>query len=321
MNEQSNDEESFFNYMWLVYCEIIYFILFSFILFCQYRYKKNYTKWLNIFFSFFLVCKVVLTITLLSTNDKTKKDNLNFLSSFKTQTTYIYFYNFGGICYSLWYNLIYYWIGIFFGNWNYVIQKGIDYNDIEEQKKPFLLNAVKSTKYWGIIQSRKAFTLGYILLFICLVLLFINPIWLFISIGDKSIGRSQNVDCFLINPIVNVILSFDIEFIICVIHFIGFVFFIKKDRFINKILSHPFWIISNKMYFTFILILNPVILYVLFQSETRIALNVGNSFLYSLICGFIVFVLSCIVYIFFERPGKRLMKLWLKNKDNKVKTL
>ena len=161
----------------------------------------------------------------------------------------------------------------------------------------------------------------HILSLICFLLLFINPIWLFISIGDKQIGRSQNVDCFLINPIVNVILSFDIEFIICAIHFIGFVFFIKKDKFINKILSHPFWIIPNKMYFAYILLLNPVILSLLFQSETRIALNVGNCILYSLICGFIAFVLSCIVYIFFERPGKRLMKLWLKNKDDKVKTL
>ena len=35
----------------------------------------------------------------------------------------------------------------------------------------------------------------------------------------------------------------------------------------------------------------------------------------------IIFTMVVCVYIFFERPGKRLMKQWLKNKDDKVKTL
>ena len=93
------------------------------------------------------------------------------------------------------------------------------------------------------------------------------------------------------------------------------------DQLIKKLLSNPFWIIPKKLYYSFILLLNPVILYVLFQSETRIALNVGNCILYSLICGFITFVLSCLGYIFFERPGAILIKICLDDTKDKKKVL
>lgn len=104
-------------------------------------------------------------------------------------------------------------------------------------------------------------------------------------------------------------------------HLISYILSNKDDQFIKKLLSNPFWIIPNKLYYSFILLLNPVILYVLFHSETRIALNVGNCILYSLICGFISFVLSCIVYIIFERPGAILMKIWLDDTGEKKKVL
>ena len=35
----------------------------------------------------------------------------------------------------------------------------------------------------------------------------------------------------------------------------------------------------------------------------------------------IIFTMVVCVYIFFERPVNRLMKLWHENKDDKVKTL
>ena len=82
---------------------------------------------------------MILTLVFVSRDTNEDEGFIGFLNSFKTQSIYFYFYNFGGIFCSPLYNLGYNWIGIFFGNWNYVLQKGLDNQGYIRTEKTFLI--------------------------------------------------------------------------------------------------------------------------------------------------------------------------------------
>ena len=56
-----------------------------------------------------------------------------------------------------------------------------------------------------------------------------------------------------------------------------------------------------------IFLANPLILYIFYQSETRIILNFFNMLLYSIICFWIIFLFGSFTYLFYELPYKRLI--------------
>ena len=69
----------------------------------------------------------------------------------------------------------------------------------------------------------------------------------------------------------------------------------------------------NKSYFSYILVANPIILFIFYQSETKIILNLYNLILYSLISGTVIFICASFSYIFFELPYKKLIKIICSN--------
>ena len=115
----------------------------------------------------------------------------------------------------------------------------------------------------------------------------------------------------------DIFLSFDIEIIIFLTHLSCCLFYVDSNNFINQFLSNPFWSILNKLYTSFLLLLNPTILFILFQCGMRIKLNIYNCIFYALISDFIAFIVFLLSYIFFELPSKRITKLIFK-KSKKV---
>ena len=99
------------------------------------------------------------------------------------------------------------------------------------------------------------------------------------------------------------------DIIIFLVQVMAFGFYIKGENYINNMFCHPMWTIFERIYFCFILLFHPITLYVLSQCETRIIMNLYNSMIYSLICGFCVFLGCIITFIFFELPYKRIVKL------------
>ena len=72
----------------------------------------------------------------------------------------------------------------------------------------------------------------------------------------------------------------------------------------------------NKSYFSYILVANPIILFIFYQSETKILLNLYNLILYSLISGTVIFLSASFMYIFFELPYKKLIRIICSNDSN-----
>ena len=99
----------------------------------------------------------------------------------------------------------------------------------------------------------------------------------------------------------------DIEIVVILVQAILFILYFKGQNFVNDFFCHIFWGVLNKPYFSLILVANPLILYIFYQSETRIILNFFNILLYSIIGGCIVFLFGTFIYLFFELPFKRLI--------------
>lgn len=309
MFNAGKQEESFLNYFWLVYCEIIFFVITSFFLFIGYKFKVNCLKFFNFLIIITPIAKIGVIIYELASD---KEDNRT--RKFSYQTLFYYYFDFGSYFIAPYTNYIYYLIGVFFGTMNHTMQRGMDYKDVDEQEKPFLYAPVKNVKTFKRMSRLKIYTIGFILIMLIILFSYLYPITLQIMIllgGPKPIIYNT----FLESWTINLILSIDIEIIVIMVHVIALGFYLKGENFINNLLTHNFWMIPNKFYFSFILLINPVILYVLYQSESRISFNIVNCILYSIICGILVIILSCFVYIIFELPYKRITKMIFTEKD------
>ena len=131
-------EESYLNYFWMVYCEMLFFFFTSLFLFIGYKFKANSSRFVNGLIVLTVIGKITLFIY-----ECFQSSSTNII---KYQTLFTYYFDSGTTIISPLYNYIYYLIGVFFGTMNYTIQKGMDYKDVDEQEKPFLYIAVKNVK-------------------------------------------------------------------------------------------------------------------------------------------------------------------------------
>ena len=84
------------------------------------------------------------------------------------------------------------------------------------------------------------------------------------------------------------------------------------ETIINGFFSHIYWSFFNKIYFTFILVINQVILYNFYESDNIIKLNSYTIYLYSFINIIIVFIITIVGYIYLELPLKKLFKYYIR---------
>jgi len=121
---------------------------------------------------------------------------------------------------------------------------------------------------------------------------------------------------YLTNNLINFIYRIDIEIVVFLFQCVLFIFYFKGKNFVNNFYCHIFWAMFNKSYFSYILVANPIILFIFYQSETKILLNLYNLILYSLISGTVIFLSASFMYIFFELPYKKLIRIICSNDSN-----
>ena len=289
-NEENSENLLFF--FWLFYNEVIFFIITSIIIFIGYKYQLKTDK----FFKYIFIIIFFLKLGFLFFNINT--------------SLYYYYYNFGSIFVNPLYNYSYYAIGVYFGTLNYVLQKRINTSDANYQDKPFLINSIPVVNFYQL----KGWYMKIFNLLIMIIIIISNFSYYIFNYFDDGKKSSYSIYNSIFEEIVfgkvnKIFLLIDIEFIIFFCHSLFFMCFIDNDNFINAFFTNPFWSILNKLYLTFIILINPIILFILFQSGMRISLNIYNCILYTLISNVSVFILCVISYIFFELPFKRIIKL------------
>ena len=87
--------------------------------------------------------------------------------------------------------------------------------------------------------------------------------------------------------------------------------YLKGENLLNNILCHSLWSIFNRFYFSYIVLINPIILYIIYNIDSKINFNLANCLLYSFICGFFVYLVTIIIYITIELPFKKTIRFWI----------
>ena len=282
-DSSSRIEQNIFDYLWIVNNEIIFFLIGTFIIFFCYKFKFRNDKFLIFLTLIIYVFKIIFCL---------------FLGDFYP-TIFYYFFDYGKL---MIFNLSYFLIGMFFGSINFTIQKGIVVSNINEsneiKNKPYLIIPCKIVNYY---KSCGNYLISFYVFFQIIIAIFIScSIYIFID---------EEPDKMINNSFLNKFLIFDNEIYVIIIHSIALIFYIKGLNLINDFLSNNFWLMLNKFYFTYILIINVIILYVIYMSDARILFSDINIILYSLVCGTFLIIFSIYIYAFIELPFKKMLKI------------
>ena len=342
IEEESRSGNNLLHYFWLPFNEITFFIIGVLLITIGFKKKYRIDIIILILIPIIFLVKILYSYLIVSFYNYYKEIPLKDIFP----TYYFSFFNYGKFMINPLFNLPYFLIGMYFGLMNYTIQKGIhkldktsfypnndikneldndssqedsDYDvtdvtanikekeirkeeeknkniySIELAKMPFLLTPVIFVQ-WHRKQNIK-YLLFLILIFVILFFFFII-IYYCIELNE-----------IFYNKFVNFIYRIDIELIILFVHWGAFIIFLKANNFAAIFLSHVFWTLLTKPYFSFILIINTILLFIFYHSESLIEINSMNIFLYSLIGGTVTFIFTILFYIFFELPYKRLIHL------------
>ena len=296
------EKKNILHYFYLVSQEIIYFLISTLIIFIGYKKNLRIDRFFKIVFIFLIIFRIIYYFL---TNGLDDKD-------------YFGYHEWGQFYSSILYDYTFYIIGIHYGMINYIIQKGYTVKECKLQNKKYLessLNILSASK-----KRNKKYL--YIIAIISSLLLLLNSfmqqIIIYIIKLIKSKNLDDNMDLYKRDFISQIIMLFDSDIFVISINALGLCMYIKGDNLINNILCHSLWSIFNRFYFSYILLINPIILYILYNSETKIFFTMANCIFYSSICGIFVYFLTMIIYVTFELPFKKFIRFLIKLNEKGV---
>ena len=340
IEEESRKGNNILHYFWLPFNEIFFFIIGVLLITIGFKKKYRIDIIILILIPIIFIVKIIysfLIVIFYESNDKIPLKKI-------IPTYYFSFFNYGKFMINPLFNLPYFFIGMYFGLMNYTIQKGIfklnktsfysnntkkNENDNESSQEDSDYDITSSTKTNNIskeeeeenknIYSSELTKMPFLItpvIFVqwhrkqniihLLILILIFVILFFFFIILYYCGELKYI---LENTFINIIYRIDIEFIVLFVHWGAFIIFLKANNFAAIFLGHVFWTMLTKPYFSFILIINSILLFIFYHSETLIEINSMNIFLYSLIGGTVTFIFTILFYIFYELPYKRLIHL------------
>ena len=300
----SPKKDNILHYFNLIFQEIIYFIITSIIIFIGYKKNKRIDLLLKIIFVILILFRIIYYFV------KVGLDNKDYFG----------YNDYGQFYTSTIYNYSFYIIGIHYGMINYVIQKGYSIKDLMKNNKKYLISAL------NILNASKKKNKKYlnIILIISIILLLFNMFIQYIVIYSIKIIKSnnnlsQNMEIYKKDLFSQIIMLFDSDIFVLSINAISLCMYLKGDNILNNILCHSIWSIFNRFYFSYILLINPIILYLIYNIETPILFNISNCFFYSFMSFIFVYLITMVVYIVFELPLKKTIRYWLKLNENEFK--
>jgi hypothetical protein len=193
---------------------------------------------------------------------------------------------------------------------NFIIQKNFGDNKFNRYNKPYFNLPFNSVNKYKETILKKFKLYFYIIFYIFILIIFSISNWIIIKIlraKNKDEDINDLINNFISSKTIQIFYCFDIEIVVYLCHSLAFLAYILGENFISNLISSDYWNFLNKMYFNFILLINMVTLYVLYQSESRIVLNLFNCILYSIICTSLTIIFAFISSICFELPSKRII--------------
>ena len=311
------ENQNFFDYLWLPYNEIVLFIIVSLLIFICHKFNLRLDIITIIFFFILIISKFIY---------------FNYYTNNLNPGLYYFYFNYGLYMTNPIFNLSFMFIGIFFGLVNYCIQNGLNIIDEKpnlnnensnsnENKKTIYPEELEEKTYLKIpcyiLYIIKKNKINIILHIIILIILFMPSFYyIFHFINKKKCNVFKVLYLKNMNELIKKIYYIDIEIFVLFIHLL-IISYIKWINPINSFFNLDIWRFFSKIYFTFIVCLNLVIIYIFYHDNNRVSLNIETIFLFSIIHGITTIIISLLSYLFFELPYKKLIKNYVKEDESK----
>ena len=182
---------------------------------------------------------------------------------------------------------------------------------------PFLILPTKFLDFYNKNERKFCFKL-IITIFILLIALFscIQFIYagLYTNIEEnddsKTLMEKLSFKKVIISPSLNLFYVIDIDLVVFMVNWVFFVIYSKgyQSADIYNFFDNNFWSFFLKCYYSFIIISTPIILNIIYQSETIIKFDLLNLILFSFISLFIILLVVILFYSMFEIPFKKIFK-------------
>ena len=209
--------------------------------------------------------------------------------------------------------------------------KKIEYSD-KIKKMPFLISPIKFSIFHRNNKSRCFLNVLIIIAILILLILAIKEIiitLLYIKPGEipqnsnfiQALPQNSNFiqalsfENLIPNPVLNFFNLIDIEIVVFIVQWITFILYFKEFEIIRSFINHIYWSFFVKSYFSFILVSIPIILFVIYEDETAIKLDIYTNVLFTLINTIAIIIAMIILYSFYELPLKKAFKFCLKGKE------
>lgn len=197
-------------------------------------------------------------------------------------------------------------IGLFFGLVNYVIQNR------NSEGRCFLFIAEKFTKSLMKYQTIKIIIITFSFI------VYIS--WCLISyLAIFTLIKQDPLLSFYDNKYVNIYFLFDTDVAIFLTFLVIIPYTLIGENSFISFLSHNYWGILSKQYYTFILLIGGIMNVLIYQTSRKIILGFNIIGEYSLITLVFGTFICMLLYVLFELPLKKLNKLIVKPKKSKKK--
>ena len=199
-----------------------------------------------------------------------------------------------------------------------------DYNE-RIKEMPFLSLPIKFLNFHKLNEGKFYFVL-IIIFFILLIILFSCAqffyVWIFATLDKENDDRKDIMEKLsfkkiIISPSLNFIYIIDIDIVVFMINWGFFILYSKgyKIADIYDFLDNNFWSFFLKCYYSFIILSTPIILCIIYQSETLIKFDLINVILFSFINLVFIIIYVIIFYSMYEIPLKKIFKSFLVKED------
>ena len=195
-------------------------------------------------------------------------------------------------------------------------KKNEDHNE-KIKEMPFLILPIKFLKFHKINEARFyfkliiAFSIILITFFSCVQFIYVRKHSILEENDDiKTIMEKLSFRNVITNHFLNFIYVIDTDIVVFMVNWVFYIIYSKgsKTGDIYNFFDNNFWSFFLKCYYSFIIISTPIILIIMYQSETVIKFNILNLILFSFISLFITFLGVILFYSMFEIPFKKIFK-------------
>ena len=184
---------------------------------------------------------------------------------------------------------------------------------------PFFKLTIPIIKWHKKHVGNMAFFVTIISFIIIIYLFFIFSYLIFFNIKKPDKNKDDylkklKLEDILTHKIFNFLYLIDIELVVLLLHWALFIISIREQNRIYDFLRSDYWNFFTKSYFSYLLLLSPIILYNLCGNETIIRLEVYSIYIYSAINLILILMGTILAYALYELPLKKIIK-YIINKD------